>query len=313
MKGGAARSGSRAGRAPALRDGIARLLQADPPRAAAFIVTLYGDAIVPRGGAVWIGDLIDCCAAIDINESRVRTAVSRLVTAGRLQGDRIGRRSYYRLTATARHEFARAADVLFAPPDQRDGARWHILWLPEGVDPEALAPLDRATIGHIGPRCVILPDGAADALDRQRIGAEPLRLDATIAPRRDSARLRDMAAACWPLASHAAAYERFVQDAVTLAAAVDAGADADDSEALLARLVLVHSFRKVALAEPRLPAAALPTGWPGHAARRLYARLYLALSPSADAFADRFQDAQGSLQPDHGMLAARRDALAAYL
>ena len=311
MSNRAARAGP--GRAPALRDGIAKLLQADPPRAAAFIVTLYGDAIVPRGGAVWIGDLIDCCDAIDINESRVRTAVSRLVSAGRLAGDRIGRRSYYRLTATARHEFARAADVLFAPPDRRDGTRWQILWLPEGADPEALDPLDRAVIGHFGPRCVILPEGVAEQLDTRRMGAEPLRLDATAAPAGETALLRTMAAQCWPLASHAAAYDRFLQDAATLAAAVDAAADADDSDALLARLALVHSFRKVALAEPRLPAAALPKDWPGHAARRLYARLYLGLSPRADTFADRFQDAQGPLQADRDVLTARRDALTGYL
>lgn len=300
-------------RTPALRDGIAQLLHADPPRAAAFIVTLYGDAIVPRGGAVWIGDLIDCCAAIDINESRVRTAVSRLVAAGRLQGDRVGRRSYYRLTRTARHEFARAADVLFAPPDRRDGTRWQILWLPEGADPDALDPLDRAVIGQIGPRCVMVPEGIAEQLDTSRIGTGPLRLDATIAPGADAALLRDMAAQCWPLASHAAAYERFLRDAAKLAAAADADTAAEDSVALLARLALVHSFRKVALAEPRLPAAALPTDWPGHAARRLYARLYLGLSTRADACADRFQDAQGPLQTDHGVLRARRDALAGYV
>ena len=29
-----------------------------PLRAGAFIVTLYGDAVVPRGGSLWVGNVI---------------------------------------------------------------------------------------------------------------------------------------------------------------------------------------------------------------------------------------------------------------
>lgn len=60
-------------------------------KAAGFIVTIYGDVVEPRGGVVWTGNLIETCAAAGISETLVRTAVSRLVAAGQLSGEREGR------------------------------------------------------------------------------------------------------------------------------------------------------------------------------------------------------------------------------
>ena len=91
------------------------------PRAPAFIVTLYGDAIEPRGGTLWMGDLVSCCAEQGISESLVRTAVSRLVAAGKLLGERIGRKSFYRLTDQAQAEFRSASKVLYTPPPMARG------------------------------------------------------------------------------------------------------------------------------------------------------------------------------------------------
>ena len=95
------------------------LLDGERLRAAGFIVTLYGDVVEPRGGLLWMGTLVEVCALVGISETRVRTAVSRLVAAGRLEGTRDGRRSYYRLTEAARREFAAAAARVFAPPPRR--------------------------------------------------------------------------------------------------------------------------------------------------------------------------------------------------
>lgn len=64
------------------------------PRCASFIVTIYGDVVEPRGGILWMGNLIDLCAVAGLNESLVRTSVSRLVSAGQLIGVREGRKSY---------------------------------------------------------------------------------------------------------------------------------------------------------------------------------------------------------------------------
>lgn len=86
-------------------------------RAASFIVTIYGDVVESRGGAIWVGNLIETCAEVGISETLVRTAASRLVSAGQLIGERQGRRSYYRLTEAAQTDFAAAARLLFGTAD----------------------------------------------------------------------------------------------------------------------------------------------------------------------------------------------------
>jgi len=45
-------------------------------RAGSFIVTLYGDVVEPRGGRLWMGNIIETCASMGISETLVRTAVS---------------------------------------------------------------------------------------------------------------------------------------------------------------------------------------------------------------------------------------------
>lgn len=54
-------------------------------------MTIYGDVVEPRGGIARIGNPIETCAEVGISENLVRTAVSRLVAAGQLSGEREGR------------------------------------------------------------------------------------------------------------------------------------------------------------------------------------------------------------------------------
>lgn len=252
------------------------------PRAASFIVTIYGDVVEPRGGLLWMGTLIEVCAAVGVSETRVRTAVSRLVAAGQLRGERAGRRSFYHLTPEARADYARAAGLLFDPPQPAD--HWRILCRDAGMADdlagEGFAPL--------GPGVVIAPDhpGAAEQAG--------LTFRAEVV--QGAARLRDFAAARWDLEAFAQAYRAFLDRF----AALDRGdlPALEPRQALLVRLALVHGYRYALLRDPRLPAEALPPGWPGALARGLFARAYLALSPGADSFVGQnFQHAEGTLPP----------------
>ena len=62
-----------------------------PMRAGSLIVTIYGDAIVPRGGSLWLGSLLDMMAGFGVDPGLVRTAVSRLVAASIAPPSRPGR------------------------------------------------------------------------------------------------------------------------------------------------------------------------------------------------------------------------------
>lgn len=233
--------------------------------AAGFIVTIYGDVVEPRGGLLWMGSLIEICARVAISESLVRTAVSRLVAAGRLEGTREGRRSYYRLTEAAGREFAAAAARIFAPaPPPAD---WRFL-LGEEATPELLA----RGFAAIAPGVLLGPD------DGGPVPGIAFRADW----RQDRDGLRALAAEHWRLDERAAALAAFVARFEPLVSAL-AAAPPEPEAALLARLLLVHAWRGIALDDPRLPPEALPEAWPEPAARRLFARLYIGLSAAADS------------------------------
>jgi len=69
-----------------------------PLRAGSPIITIYGDAIVPRGGNVWLGSLMKLVEPMGISQRLVRTSVYRLVQESWLQTEKVGRCSYYSLT-----------------------------------------------------------------------------------------------------------------------------------------------------------------------------------------------------------------------
>jgi phenylacetic acid degradation operon negative regulatory protein len=238
-------------------------------RAAAMIVTIYGDIVVPRGGVLWMGTLVDVCGSLGISETLVRTAVSRLVSAGQLVGERDGRRSYYRLAETARAEFAAAARLLYGPLEEAEG--WLIHHAPDLAEDVAR----NARLASIGPGLYLSPNHSV---------ARPLpgltfRADAI----RGESELPAYAATLWNLEAFARDYDAMISRFSPLAAALDEGRSLLPADAVATRLLLVHVYRTVLLKDPRLPASALPVEWPGLEARRLFSRLYRGLSPSADA------------------------------
>jgi phenylacetic acid degradation operon negative regulatory protein len=260
----------------------ADLLDAEPPRAARFIVTIYGDVAEPRGGVLSMGGLIGLCSARGISETLVRTAVSRLVAAGQLEGERIGRRSFYRLSAAATAEYADASRLFFGPAERSDG--WEIV-APE--DPDDARTLHAAGFARLGGDLFIGPGG------RLRDAARFV-LEARNAEGPDA--FRTFAAARWPIEEVAAAYMAFLDRHADLAAAVAAEGPPSPQASLTARLTLLHVYRGIVLGDPRLPAAALPQPWPGDAAAQRFARLYLTLSPGADArVGETLEGVDGSL------------------
>ena len=64
-------------------------------RAGSLIITVFGDAVLPRGGTVWIGSLIRVLGDFGVSERLVRTSVFRLTRDNWLYVNQVGRRSYY--------------------------------------------------------------------------------------------------------------------------------------------------------------------------------------------------------------------------
>ena len=69
---------------------IVEQLKREPSRTGSIVITVFGDAIVPRGGSVWLGTLLEFFKTLDIDGNVVRTAMSRLAADGWLGVDENG-------------------------------------------------------------------------------------------------------------------------------------------------------------------------------------------------------------------------------
>ncbi|MGA2341801.1 MAG: phenylacetic acid degradation operon negative regulatory protein PaaX, partial [Steroidobacteraceae bacterium] len=75
---------------------VERFRRQRPLRAGSLIVTIFGDSIMPRGGAIALGRLIRLAAPFGLNERLVRTATARLAHEGWVEARHVGKRSEYR-------------------------------------------------------------------------------------------------------------------------------------------------------------------------------------------------------------------------
>src|SRR3954462_13410625 len=84
---------------------IIQQFKREPSRTGSIVITVFGDAIVPRGGSVWLGTLLEFFKALDTAAGVVRTAMSRLAADGWLEREKTGRNSFYRLAGKGRQTF----------------------------------------------------------------------------------------------------------------------------------------------------------------------------------------------------------------
>jgi len=260
--------------------------------AASFIVTVYGDVVVPRGEVLAMGSLIEICSKIGFSENLVRTAVSRLVAAGQLEGARAGRRSFYRLAPAARAGFSEAAQLLYG--DWAEPAQWFVLYAPNLTEAEAR----RHRMGRMGGDVWLCPDrGEAMPEAALLLRAEPPTETTALAQ-------------FWDLSSLQQRYQAMIDRFTPLAVLLDKGPAIDAEDALIARLLLVHVYRGALLRDPGLPVSALPADWHGAEARALFRSLYAQLSPMADAHAGMVLEAEtGPLRAITPQVSARLRAM----
>lgn len=266
------------GRSRSVLGPILARLRGEPSRTWSIIITIYGDAIVPRGGCVWLGTLLAFFKALDIGDGVVRTAMSRLAADGWLDRHKVGRNSYYRLADKGHATFAAATEHIYTqrPPVFR--GRFDLLLIGNGDDREAVrAALQAADFGSPAPGVWVSP---GDSIPDAARGV--MRLEAG----GDAAALRALAARSWPLEATAQAYRRFIDTFTPIADAVKNDVVLDDLEALVARVILIHEYRRIVLRDPILPAEVLPPDWPGAPARTLCAQLYKKLTAPSERWLD---------------------------
>src|SRR5947208_2769159 len=268
---------------------IIQQLKREPSRTGSIVITVFGDAIVPRGGSVWLGTLLEFFEQLDIDASVVRTAMSRLTADGWFERNKVGRNSFYRLLQSGRQTFDIATKHIYGPPASDWTGRFELLLIGNGEDRDASREaLKNAGFGSplpgvwVAPSGVPVPEEAARAI-RLEVSAED-----------DSG--RRLLSESWPLDRTADAYLKFMKTFEPLRSWIGRREALSDADAFTARILLIHHYRRVVLRDPLLPTALLPKDWPGRAARKLCGEVYRAvLAPSEQWLDHRGTNERGPL------------------
>lgn len=291
-------------------------------QAGSLIISVFGDAILPRGGRIWLGSLIRLLQPLELNERLVRTSVFRLAKEEWLRTEAIGRRADYVLTNSGRRRFDEASRHIYASHAPLWDRRWRLILAVgdlEGKDRERVRrALFWQGFGLLGADCFVHPSAdltaAFDALVAEGLADQSgclMPLLAADSRSGLSANDADLVRRAWDLEELATAYSAFVATYLPILAELrrDRQTIVAEEDAFLLRILLIHDYRRLLLRDPELPDVLLPADWPGQKARLLCKELYRRLVapserhldqhlrladgsvPGADpAFADRFPD-----------------------
>lgn len=274
-------------------------------RAGTLLTTVFGDAIAPRGGSVWIGSLIRALEPFGASERLVRTSMFRLTRDGWFDVEQVGRRSYYRLTRSGAIRFEQATHRIYGEPRQHWDGGWTLALLAgvENADKERLKKeLGWLGFGTLSGNVLVHP--APDEADLDALVADgDLHHELVIVNGRtrqaeqDHA-LRALAQKSWNLEDIDARYQRFLQRFRPVYAATRRVRRIDPLLAFQVRTLLIQEYRKILLRDPLLPAELLPAGWHGTGAYQLCRNLYRAVFAAADDYlGTAMETADGPLPP----------------
>jgi phenylacetic acid degradation operon negative regulatory protein len=236
------------------------------------VITVFGDLIQHRGGAVSSARLGQLLGRVGVEPGAVRTALSRLTRDGWVSRQRTGRSSLYRLSVHGLARFAPATSRIYASPRLQPVGEWAlVLTLQEnGVPRAVLQPADR----QIGP-------GDCCLIGRLAHLSEPYRQ--VVIPEASVAALAALAG-----------------DIAALDAATLVGVDA-----AAARMLLIHRWRRIVLRFPEPEPELLPEGIALANPRQAVAQAYGRLSAPTEAWLDAPAGEAPGLPPADASFARR--------
>jgi phenylacetic acid degradation operon negative regulatory protein len=259
---------------------LSRRHAAGPDTARGLLFTVLGEFVLPGGGTAWTSALIDTLGRLGVEEKATRQALMRTAESGWLAGERVGRRTRWRLTPAAERLLVDGTERIYgfrAVAPEWD-ARWLVV-LARAPESERAARhvlrtrLAWAGLGSpspgvwIGPHADRLAEVVA-VLEEAGLAGEA---QAFVGPHAGVGDLASMVRAAWDLDGLEQQYEQFVADF--------RGRRPRDPLATVVELV--HAWRRFPWIDPLLPAVLLPRPWSGRAAAELFTRSHARWSAAA--------------------------------
>lgn len=262
-----------------------------PLRTGSLIITVYGDAIAPRGGSLWIGSLIRLLADFGPNQRLVRTSVSRLANASWLQSKQIGRRSFYSLSDVGRSRIEEAGKRIYRGPRERWSGSWCMILLTAAAAPKRdriRKELAWLGFGAFTSNLLAHPDPDIEAVDLhlKELGCaqDVIVMEGRIHDARPSDPLHRLVHSSWQLEALEQRYLDFLERFRRVYQAARRTRSIDPAMAFQLRTLLIHEYRKILLRDPVLPKELLPATWDGLAAYQLCRNIYALVRDPADEY-----------------------------
>lgn len=266
--------------AVAILDGlIDRLHERGRLRVWSVVITVFGDAIVPRGGRVALSTLQELTERLRIEPGALRTAMSRLASDHWVARERRGRNSFFSLDQRGQHAFDLATRRIYAAgPPEWDG-KWTVAIVPPGEGASVRADLPSLGFVRVNGGVYLRPE----TLDAPQAAVE---LEGMLVVHGESAEHPEAFRALWPWEAVAGAYRTLMDAFDPLRRALAAQTALRPLDAMAARTLLIHDWRRVVLRDPGLPQALMPQNWPGEEARALVRETYAALLKASEGWLD---------------------------
>ena len=270
----------------------------DRVQAAPLIISVFGDAVVPRGGRIWLGSLIRLLEGLGLNDRLVRTSVFRLARDGWLQSEPSGRRTNYLLTPSGMQRIEEVSRLVYATATPQWDRRWRLIVIVGELGTKDRERLRKALFwqgfGVLNGNCFVHPSAnlisAFDALVAEGLGEllhELKPLMAADAAPGAAASDAEMVRRAWNLEQLAETYRGFVERYQPILTQLRDGAgELSDEDAFLLRVLLIHDYRLLLLPDPVLPDVLLAANWPGQKARLLCRELYRRLLTPSERHLD---------------------------
>jgi phenylacetic acid degradation operon negative regulatory protein len=269
---------------PSLGQWIEKELAERPIRANSLIITIYGDMISTHGGTVWLGSFIKLVEPFGINARMVRTNVFRLSAEKWLIAEKIGRRSYYSLTASGKRRFEHAHRRIYDEAHPAWQGEWLLVVIPSGALKTAQREALRKDLiwegyGSIAPGVMVCPsterDSLLDLLQTTGMHDRVVTIQGQTLGALAGKSLKEMVGEGWNLARLAREYRGFTERFRSVARTLNASPILEPQQCFMIRTLLMHEFRRVQLRDPLLPRQLLPDDWPGDTARGMCREIYM--------------------------------------
>ena len=271
-----------------------------------YIVTIFGDVLTQHNDWLWLGSLIEALEPLGYSERLIRTSVFRLVQEDWLQTKKVGRRSFYAFTDSAKRHYEKAARRIYADKQEQWHGHWLIV-LPTFVPEHALTNFKKQ-LNWLGFSSISSGVFAHPSLNKSSLEDTLTELNLTDSvvvfqskTIDDSSAnvLKNLVEKRWKLAELGEQYQQFINRYQAFNSP-EVLKEITDKQSFVLRTLLIHEYRRILLKDHELPEQMLPKKWQGFLAHQLVKSLYLALAKSSLKYINQ------ALESSHGHLPAEQ-------